>query len=78
MKSIDEVRKEACVYEGRESLKTWDNIVNRLTNERTIEKYKGMLIKKSEIRKDVEESKKKEKMIVFNLNEKMRIIIEIN
>ena len=35
-KSIE--RKEAGVYEGRESLKTWANIAKRLTNEKTIEK----------------------------------------
>ena len=38
MKSIDEERKEAGVYEGRESLKTWANMAKRLTNEKTIEK----------------------------------------
>ena len=34
---LDEERKEAVVYEGRESLKTWANIAKRLTNEKTIE-----------------------------------------
>ena len=38
MKSIDEERKEAGVYEGRESLKTWANIAKRLTNEKAMEK----------------------------------------
>ena len=38
MNSIDEERKEAGVYDGRESLKTWANIAKRLTNEKTIEK----------------------------------------
>ena len=33
MKSIDKKRKEAGVYEGRESLKTWANIAKSQTNE---------------------------------------------
>ena len=78
MKNIDEERKEACVYEGRESLKTWANIAKRLTNEKTIEKLErmeeGVIMKKSEIRKEVEESnyetRRKKRMIVFNLKEK--------
>ena len=78
MKSIDEERKEAGVYEGRDSLKTWANIAKRLTNEKTIEKLErveeGVIMKKSEIRKEVEESnyetRRKKRMIVFNLKEK--------
>ena len=78
MKIIDEERKEAGVYEGRESLKTWANIVKRLINENTIEKLErveeGMIMKKSEIRKEVEESNyeptRKKRMIVFNLKKK--------
>ena len=78
MKSLDEERKEAGVYEGRESLKTWANIAKRLTNEKTIEKLErveeGVIMKKSEIRKEVEESnyetRRKKRMIVFNLKEK--------
>ena len=73
MKSIDEERKEAGVYEGRESLKTWANMAKRLTNEKTIEKLErveGVIMKKSEIRKEVEESnyetRRKKRMIVFN------------
>ena len=38
IKNIDKERKEAGVYEGRKSLKTWANIAKRLTNEKTIEK----------------------------------------
>ena len=80
MKSIDEKRKEAGVYEGRELLKTWANIAKRLTNEKTIEKLErveeGVIMKKSEIRKEVEESnyetRRKKRMIVFNLKEKRR------
>ena len=77
MKSIDEERKEAGVYEGRESLKTWANIAKRLTNEdnRKLERVEeGVIMKKSEIRKEVEESnydtRRKKRMIVFNLKEK--------
>ena len=78
MKSIDEERKEAGVYEGRESLKTWANMAKRLTNEKTIEKLErveeDVIMKKSEIRKEVEESnyetRRKKRMIVFNLKEK--------
>ena len=85
IKSIYEERKEAGVYEGRESLKTWANIAKRVTNEKTIEKLErvevGMIMKKSEIRKNVEESncetRKKKRMIVFNLKEKGRRMIEI-
>ena len=48
------------MYEGRESLKTWAHIAKRLTNEKTIEKLgsveEGVIMKKSEIRKEVEES----------------------
>ena len=78
MKSIDEERKNAGVYGGTESLKTWANIAKRLTNEKTIEQLErveeGVIMKKSEIRKEVEESnyetRRKKRMIVFNLKEK--------
>ena len=78
MKSIYEERKVAGVHEGRESVKTWAKIAKRLTNEKTIDKLErveeGMIMKKSEIRKEVEESnyetRRKKKMIVFNLKEK--------
>ena len=33
MKSIDEERKEAGVYEGRKSMKTWANIAKGIKNE---------------------------------------------
>ena len=74
-----EERKETGVYEGRESLKTWANIAKRLTNKKPIEKLErveeGVIMKKSEIRKEVEESnyeaRRKKRMIVFNLKEKM-------
>ena len=60
MKRVDEERKEASVYEGRESLKTWANIAKRLTNEKTLEELErveeDVIMKKSEIRKEVEES----------------------
>ena len=59
--------------------------MQRLTNEKTIEKLErveeGMIMKKSEIRKKVEESnyetRRKKRIIVFNLKEKRRIMIEI-
>ena len=52
----------------------------RLTNEKTIEKLErveeGVIMKKREIRKEVEESnyetRRKKRMIVFNLKEKRR------
>ena len=59
-KSIDEERKEAGAYEDREYVKTWANIAKRITNEKTIETLErveeGMIMKKFEIRKGVEES----------------------
>ena len=78
MKRFDEERKEAGVYEGRESLKTWANIAKRLTNDKTIEKLErveeGVIMKKNEIKKEVEksnyETRRKKRMIVFNLKEK--------
>ena len=59
-------------------MKTWANIAKRLTNEKTIEKLERMeecmIMKKSEIRKEVEESnyetRRKKRMNVFNLKEK--------
>ena len=74
MKSIDEERKEAGVYEDRESLKTWANIAKRITNEKTIENLErveeDMIMKKSEIRMEDEESnyeiRRTKRMIVFN------------
>ena len=66
-------------------MKTLTNIAKRITNEKTIEMLErveeGMLMKKSEIRKEVEESnyetRRKKRMIVFNLKEKRRRMIEI-
>ena len=54
------------------------NIAKRITNEKTIEKLEkveeGMIMTKGEIRKEVEESnyetRRKKRMIVFNLKEK--------
>ena len=50
MRTKDEERKEAGVYEGNESLKTWESIAKRLTNDKTVEKLErveeSMLIKK--------------------------------
>ena len=58
MMSIDEERKEAGVSEGGESMRRWANIAKRITNEKTIEKLErvedGMIMKKSEIREEVE------------------------
>ena len=60
IKSIYEERREAGVYDGRESLKSWANISERLTNEKTTEKLErveeGIIMKKSGIRKEVEDS----------------------
>ena len=77
MKSIDKERTEAGVYEGSESLKPWANIVKRLTSNKTIDKLErvaeGMLIEKSEIGGEVEESnyesRGKRRMVLLNLME---------
>ena len=67
-----EKRKGAGVYEDREALKTWANIGKRLTNEKKIEKLErveeGMIMKKSEIRKEVADS-------IYETRRKKRMIL---
>ena len=69
------------MYEGRESLKTWAHIAKRLIIEKLGSVEEGVIMKKSEIRKEVEESnyetRRKKRMILFNLKEKGRRMIEI-
>ena len=84
MRSIDLEGREAEVYEGSEYLKTWASVAKRPTNDKrnnkTIEKLErvdeSMLIKKSEIRKEIEESnyesRRMRRMIVFYLEGKRR------
>ena len=59
--------------ENNENVKTWATIAKRLTNEKTIEKLErveeSMMMNKSDVRKQVEESnyevRRKGRMIVF-------------
>ena len=77
LKNEDTKRKDAGIYEKNEDVKTWATIAKRITNEKTIEKLEcveaGMIVKKSDIRKEIEESsieeRRKRRMIVFNLKQ---------
>ena len=61
-----------------ENVNTWANIAKWLTIEKTIEKLKqveeSMMMNKSDVRKQVEESnyeaRRKRRIIVFNMQEK--------
>ena len=78
MKNEDDKRKEAGVYEKNENVNTWATIAKRLTNEKTIEKLErveeSMMMNKSDVQKQVEESnyeaRRKKRIIVFNMQEK--------
>ena len=58
MKKEDDKRKEACIYEKNENVKTWSTIAKRMTDEKYIEKLErvesGMIVNRSVIRKDIE------------------------
>ena len=77
LKNEDTKRKDAGIYEKNEDVKTWATIAKRITNEKTIEKLEsveaGMIVKKSDIKKEIEESsieeRRKRRMIVFNLKQ---------
>ena len=78
MKNEDDKRKGAGVYEKNENVNTWATIAKRLTNEKTIEKLErveeSMMMNKSDVQKQVEEStyeaRRKKRIIVFNMQEK--------
>ena len=73
MKNEDDKRKEAGVYENNENIDTWATIDKWLMNEKTIEKLErveeSMMMNKSDVRKQVEESnyeaRRKKIIIVF-------------
>ena len=75
LKNEDTKRKDAGIYEKNDNVKTWTTITKRITDEKTIEKLErveaGMIVKKSDIRKEIEESSIEERrnrqMILFNL-----------
>ena len=77
IKKEDDKKKETGVYEKNEHAKTWATIAKRMTDEKTIEKLErvesGMIVKSSDIRKEVEErsfeEKRKRRLIVFNLRQ---------
>ena len=77
MKKEDDTRKEAGVYETNENFKTWATTAKRMTDEKSIEKLErvesGMIVKRSDIRKEVEErsfeERRKRRLIVFNLKQ---------
>ena len=77
MKNEQDTRKEAGVYEKNENVKTWVTIAERMTDEKTIEKLErvetGMIVKRSDIRKEVEErsfeERRKRQLILFNLRQ---------
>ena len=72
LKKEDVKRKEAGVYENNENVKTWATIATRMTDKKTIEKLErvesGMIVKRSDIRNEVEErsfeEKRKRRLIV--------------
>ena len=59
MKSVDKDRTKTGMYEKNKSWKTGVNMAKRLTNEKTIEKLEwvedGMMMNKSDIRKQIDE-----------------------
>ena len=59
MKTEDDKRKEAGVYKNNENVKTWATFAKRMTDERTMEKLErvesGVIVIRSDIRKEVEE-----------------------
>ena len=77
LKNEDTKRKDAGIYEKNENLKILETIAKRITDEKTIDKLEhvdaGIIGKKSDIRKEVEESsikgRRRRRLIVFNLKQ---------
>ena len=74
MKNEDDKRKEAGVYENNENVKTLTTIAKKLTNEKTIEKLERveeiMMMNKSDVRQQVEESNYEAGRKGFNMQRK--------
>ena len=77
LKNEDTKRIDVVIYEKNENVTTWTTIAKRITDEKTIEKLErvvvGMIVKKSHIKKEVEESsieeRRKRQTILFNLKQ---------
>ena len=75
LKNEDTKRKDAGIYEKNDNVKTWETIAKRITDEKTIEKPErveaGIIVKKSDIKKEESriEERRKRRMIVFNLKQ---------